>query len=212
MAATASQSSLSLAGKVQVCCRWFSAFVVGWDQTERLHMLCCAALHLSLLWHAVLSQLVTNSKPSCVDVIKTMTGAATTTAASCSIEEERFFPFVEQRARMPLLFSEQHGVLGDNLVVCEAAMAGLAATGAVGSDSRLLDAVIVSESAAILNSSVTMCACRTCIHTSSKLQQCSAGISTPAELLLNRLPLLRISRLTAAAAAAAVEATVPLYA
>jgi hypothetical protein len=71
--------------------------------------------------------------------------AAAAAAAPCSIEEERFFPFVEQRARMPLLFSEQHGVLGDSLDVCDAAIASLAATGAVGSDAQLLDAFMVSQ-------------------------------------------------------------------
>ncbi|WIA09484.1 hypothetical protein OEZ85_008885 [Tetradesmus obliquus] len=57
-----------------------------------------------------------------------------------SIEEEHFFPFVEQRARVPLLLSEQHGILHDSLDVCDAAMTNLVATGAVGRDAQLLDA------------------------------------------------------------------------
>jgi hypothetical protein len=55
-----------------------------------------------------------------------------------SIEEERFFPFVEQRARMPLLFSEQHGVLDDSLDLCDAAIANMAATGTAARDAQLL--------------------------------------------------------------------------
>lgn len=46
---------------------------------------------------------------------------------------------------MPLLFSEQHGLLNDSLDVCDAAMANLAATGAVECDAQLLDAFMVSQ-------------------------------------------------------------------
>jgi hypothetical protein len=64
-------------------------------------------------------------------------------AGAGSIEEERFFPFVEQHARMPLLFSEQHGVLGDSLDVCDAAVANMAATGTAARDAQLLNAFMV---------------------------------------------------------------------
>jgi hypothetical protein len=82
--------------------------------------------------------------------------AAAGAGAACSIEEERFFPFVEQHARMPLLFSEQHGVLDDSLDLCHAAIANMAATGTAARDAQLLSAFKVRGLCSLLPVCQTM--------------------------------------------------------
>lgn len=59
------------------------------------------------------------------------------------MEEQIFFPFVEKRARLPLLYSEEHGSLADGLRVCEAALTALAVTGDAQRDKQLLAALQV---------------------------------------------------------------------